>query len=221
MIEHVQDRRQAAALRLPRERSCAGITAVYLQRPLVMACRRTGFAIGFNSVQEAEDMRARRYLSPLKSSDAVPALLRRLRTSPRDSEDRQRSLMRTWPSCSRPEKVAEFRARALNRITRPLAAPLQNRISALRPQAGNKCPNAVPAIVDRSWTGWQITGRPHKPLTTSGAPDASMSSVRWARLRRCDRGRQQAQRWEKVGLVRVHLYRSFSTPLRGRPSRQL
>ncbi len=57
--------------------------------------------------------------------------------------------MRTWPSCSRLRRLAEFRARALNPEHPTLGGTAQNPdIYFQGREAGNKYYNAVPAIVE-------------------------------------------------------------------------
>ena len=140
----------------------------------VMACRQTGFAmLASNSVQEAEDMALVAHVATLKSSVPFLHFFDGFRTSheiQKIDEIAYEDMAKLLPA----EKVAEFRARALNPDHPTLGGTAQNPdIYFQGREAGNKYYNAVPAIVEEVMDEvGKITGRPHKPFDYVGAPDA-------------------------------------------------
>ena len=180
----------------------------------VMACRQTGFAmLASNSVQEAEDMALVAHVATLKSSVPFLHFFDGFRTSheiQKIDEISYEDMATLLPT----EKVAEFRARALNPDHPHLGGTAQNPdIYFQGREAGNKYYNAVPEIVEEVMNDVaKITGRPHKPFDYVGAPDAEYVIV--AMGSGCDVAtvavNKLNQMGEKVGLVSVHLYRPFS-----------
>ncbi len=180
----------------------------------VMACRQTGFAmLASNSVQEAEDMALVAHVATLKSSVPFLHFFDGFRTSheiQKIDEISYEDMATLLPK----EKVAEFRARALNPDHPHLGGTAQNPdIYFQGREAGNKYYNAVPEIVEEVMNDVaKITGRPHKPFDYIGAPDAEYVVV--AMGSGCDVATEAVnklnQMGEKVGLVSVHLYRPFS-----------
>ena len=181
----------------------------------VMACRQTGFAmLASNSVQEAEDMALVAHVATLKSSVPFLHFFDGFRTSheiQKIDEIAYEDMAKLLPA----EKVAEFRARALNPDHPTLGGTAQNPdIYFQGREAGNKYYNAVPAIVEEVMDEvGKITGRPHKPFDYVGAPDAEYVIV--AMGSGCDVATEAINKLnemgEKVGLVSVHLYRPFCT----------
>ena len=181
----------------------------------VMACRQTGFAmLASNSVQEAEDMALVAHVATLKSSVPFLHFFDGFRTSheiQKIDEIAYEDMAKLLPV----EKVAEFRARALNPDHPTLGGTAQNPdIYFQGREAGNKYYNAVPAIVEEVMDEvGKITGRPHKPFDYVGAPDAEYVIV--AMGSGCDVATEAINKLnemgEKVGLVSVHLYRPFCT----------
>ena len=181
----------------------------------VMACRQTGFAmLASNSVQEAEDMALVAHVATLKSSVPFLHFFDGFRTSheiQKIDEIAYEDMAKLLPA----EKVAEFRARALNPDHPTLGGTAQNPdIYFQGREAGNKYYNAVPAIVEEVMDEvGKITGRPHKPFDYVGALDAEYVIV--AMGSGCDVATEAVNKLnemgEKVGLVSVHLYRPFCT----------
>ena len=181
----------------------------------VMACRQTGFAmLASNSVQEAEDMALVAHVATLKSSVPFLHFFDGFRTSheiQKIDEIAYEDMAKLLPT----EKVAEFRARALNPDHPTLGGTAQSPdIYFQGREAGNKYYNAVPAIVEEVMDEvGKITGRPHKPFDYVGAPDAEYVIV--AMGSGCDVATEAINKLnemgEKVGLVSVHLYRPFCT----------
>ena len=111
--------------------------------------------------------------------------------------------MRTWPSCSRTEKVAEFRARALNPDhPHPCAAPRRTRTSTSR---AARLATSTTTPFRRSWKrSWTRSARSpaarYKLFDYVGAPDAEYVIVAMGSgCDAVDRGYQQAQRDGREG----------------------
>ena len=180
----------------------------------VMACRQTGFAmLASNSVQEAMDLALVAHLSTLRASVPFLHFFDGFRTSHEvqkidviDYED----MAKLCPF----DKVAEFRARALNPEHPHQQGTAQNGdIYFQNREAANKYYNAVPAIVEEEMKKVsELTGRPYHLYDYYGAPDADRIIVIMGS------GAEAAEetidylnaRGEKVGMVKVHLYRPFA-----------
>ena len=181
----------------------------------VMACRQTGFAmLASNSVQEAEDMALVAHIATLKSSVPFLHFFDGFRTSheiQKIDEISYEDIAKLMPW----DKVEEFRARALNPEHPHLGGTAQNPdIYFQGREAANKYYLATPAIVEEVMEEvGKLTGRPHKPFDYVGAPDAEYVIV--AMGSGCDVATEAINKLvamgEKVGLVAVHLYRSFDT----------
>ncbi len=181
----------------------------------VMACRQTGFAmLASNSVQEAEDMALVAHLATLKSSVPFLHFFDGFRTSheiQKIDEISYEDIAKLMPW----DKVAEFRARALNPDHPHQGGTAQNPdIYFQGREAANKYYLATPAIVEEVMEEvGKLTGRPHKPFDYVGAPDAEYVIV--AMGSGCDVATEAVNKMvemgEKVGLVCVHLYRPFCT----------
>ncbi|HIU15719.1 MAG TPA: pyruvate:ferredoxin (flavodoxin) oxidoreductase [Candidatus Ventricola intestinavium] len=181
----------------------------------VMACRQTGFAmLASCSVQEAEDMALVAHLATLKASVPFLHFFDGFRTSheiQKIDEIAYEDMAKLMPW----DKVAEFRARALNPEHPHLGGTAQNPdIYFQGREAANKYYDATPAIVEEVMDEvGKLTGRAHKPFDYVGAPDAEYVIV--AMGSGCDVATEAVnklnQMGEKVGLISVHLYRPFCT----------
>ena len=179
----------------------------------VMACRQTGFAmLASNSVQEAEDMALVAHLATLKSCVPFLHFFDGFRTSheiQKIDEIAYEDMAKLMPW----DKVAEFRARALNPDHPHLGGTAQNPdIYFQGREAANKYYLETPAIVEEVMDEvGKLTGRPHKPFDYVGAADAEYVIV--AMGSGCDVATEAVnklcQMGEKVGLISVHLYRPF------------
>ncbi len=180
----------------------------------VMACRQTGFAmLASNSVQEACDMALVAHLATLKSSVPFLHFFDGFRTSHEIQKidaptyDEIATLM-PW------DKVAEFRARGLNPEHPHQAGTAQNPdIYFQGREAGNKFYLDVPAIVEETMEEVaKLTGRNYKLFDYVGAEDADKVII--AMGSGCDVAHEAVNKMvsmgEKVGLIKVHLYRPFS-----------
>ena len=180
----------------------------------VMACRQTGFAmLASNSVQEAMDMALVAHIATLKSSVPFLHFFDGFRTSHEiqkidaiDYEDIAK--ITPW------DKIEAFRARALNPEHPHQGGTAQNPdIYFQGREAANKYYNAVPEIVEDVMKDVEkITGRAYKLFDYVGAPDAEYVIV--AMGSGCDVADEAVTKLvsmgEKVGVVKVHLYRPFS-----------
>ncbi len=180
----------------------------------VMACRQTGFAmLASNSVQEAMDMALVAHLSTLEARVPFLHFFDGFRTSHEVSkideisyEDMDKLLDRRY--------VDEFRARALNPEHPQLQGTAQNGdIYFQNREAANKYYLATPAIVEKYMKKvGRLTGRNYHLFDYVGAKDATsaiviMGSGAEAVEETVD---YLTARGEKVGVLKVHLYRPFS-----------
>ena len=180
----------------------------------VMACRQTGFAmLASGSVQEAHDMALVAHLSAIKGSVPFLHFFDGFRTSHEIQKidacelDEIAKLV-DW------DKIAEFRARALNPEHPHQAGTAQNPdIYFQNREAANKYYNAVPEIVE-AYMGEvaKLTGRAYKLFDYYGAPDAEEVIV--AMGSGCEAIQETIdvllKQGRKIGVVKVHLYRPFS-----------
>ena len=180
----------------------------------VMACRQTGFAmLAAASVQEVMDLSLVAHLATVEASLPFVSFFDGFRTSHEiqkveviDYED-MKPLLNT-------DKLAEFRARAMNPEHPDVRGTAQNPdIYFQGREATNAEYDAIPAIVEEYMAKVSaLTGRDYKPFDYVGAPDAervvismgsSCETVEEVVNHLCAQG-------EKVGLIKVRLYRPFS-----------
>ena len=184
----------------------------------VMACRQTGFAmLASNSVQEATDMALVAHLSALKASVPFLHFFDGFRTSHEiqkidaiDPANNYAEIANLVPW----DKIKAFRERGLNPEHPHQAGTAQNAdIYFQGREAANKYYEACPAIVEETMAEVaKITGREYHLFDYVGAPDADrvivcMGSGADAIEETID---YLAARGEKVGIIKVHLYRPFS-----------
>lgn len=180
----------------------------------VMATRQTGFALlASGSVQEVMDLGCVAHLSAIKSRVPFLHFFDGFRTSHEvqkievlDYEDLKKLV--DWKA------VEEFRKRALSPEHPVTRGTAQNPdIFFQAREASNPFYDAVPDIVaDYMKQISQLTGRDYKPFNYYGDPEAeyvivAMGSVTETIEEVVDYLRA---RGEKVGLLKVHLYRPFS-----------
>ena len=180
----------------------------------VMACRQTGFALlASNSVQEAMDLALVAHLSTLEAKVPFLHFFDGFRTSHEVSKidaidyADMAKLLKT-------EYVDEFRRRALNPEHPQLQGTAQNPdIYFQNREAANKYYMATPAIVEKYMKQVsKLTGREYHLFDYVGAPDADKVIILMGS------GADAAEvtvnyltrRGEKVGVLKVRLYRPFS-----------
>ncbi len=180
----------------------------------VMACRQTGFAmLASNSVQEAMDMALVAHLSTLEARVPFLHFFDGFRTSHEVSKIDEISYEEMDSLLDR-RYVDEFRARALNPEHPQLQGTAQNAdIYFQNREAANKYYLATPEIVEKYMEKvGNLTGRHYHLFDYVGAKDATdvivimgsgaeavEETVEWL-----------TARGEKVGVLKVHLYRPFS-----------
>lgn len=179
----------------------------------VMACRQTGFAmLASNNVQEVMDLALVAHLSTLEAKVPFLHFFDGFRTSHEVSKIEEIEYDEMDKLLDR-KFVDEFRARALNPEHPHLQGTAQNPdIYFQNREAANKYYNAVPAIVEKYMEKvGELTGRHYKLFDYAGAPDAKHVIVM------IGSGADAAEetvnyltaRGEKVGLIKIHLYRPF------------
>ncbi|MCQ2437348.1 MAG: pyruvate:ferredoxin (flavodoxin) oxidoreductase, partial [Clostridia bacterium] len=184
----------------------------------VMACRQTGFAmLASNSVQEATDLALVAHLATIKSSVPFLHFFDGFRTSheiqkidaidPKDNYAEIAGLV-DW------DKVNAFRKGGLNPEHPHQQGTAQNPdIYFQGREAANKYYEATPDIVEEVMKQVAtVTGRTYHLFDYVGAPDADRVII--AMCSGCDAIEETVNyltaKGEKVGLVKVHLYRPFS-----------
>ena len=180
----------------------------------VMATRQTGFALlASASVQEAQDMAAIAHAATLESRVPFIHFFDGFRTSheinkiERISDEELRALISE-------EKIHAHRARALSPDHPVLRGTAQNPDVFFQARETvnsfyDKCPQIVQEQMDKFGA---LTGRKYNLFDYIGAPDAERVLVVMGSGSETAAETAQflATAGEKVGLVRVHLYRPFS-----------
>ena len=180
----------------------------------VMSCRQTGFAmLASGSVQEAMDMALVAHLSAIKGSVPFLHFFDGFRTS-HEIQKIDAYEMEEVRKLVDFDKIAEFRARALNPEHPHQAGTAQNPdIYFQNREAANKYYEAVPAIVEKYMKQVaKLTGRSYKLFDYYGAADAEEIIV--AMGSGCETIHEtldaMLKEGKKVGVIKVHLYRPFS-----------
>ena len=180
----------------------------------VMACRQTGFAmLASGSVQETMDLGGVAHLASIKGRVPFVHFFDGFRTSHEiqkievmDYEDLKGLV--DW------DALKSFKDNALNPEHPVLRGTAQNPdIYFQGREACNTFYDAIPDIVaDYMKEITKITGREYKPFNYYGAPDAEKVIVAMGSV--CEAIEETVDylnaRGEKVGVVKVHLYRPFS-----------
>ena len=180
----------------------------------VMAARQTGFAmIASGSIQEIIDLGGVAHLSAIKSSLPFVHFFDGFRSS---HEIQKVELIdyEVYKDMVDMDAVKKFRQNALNPEHPVTKGTAQNPdIYFQAKESANRFYDAVPEIVaDYMKQISEVTGREYKPFNYYGAPDAervivAMGSVTEAAEETVD---YLVAKGEKVGLVKVHLYRPFT-----------
>ncbi len=181
----------------------------------IYACRQTGVAmIASDSVQEAMDLGGVAHLTAIKASAPVMHFFDGFRTS---HEIQKIEVMddEFLKSQLDMEAVEAFRARALdphgNAVTRGGAE--NDDIYFQGREAQNEHYAAIPDIANGYMEAVsQHTGRQYKPFVYYGAPDAQRIIIAMGSVNQCIEETVDAltAAGEKVGMIKVHLYRPFS-----------
>jgi pyruvate-ferredoxin/flavodoxin oxidoreductase len=180
----------------------------------VMSVRATGFAqLSSHNVQEALDLGFIAHLASIKSRVPFIHFFDGFRTSHEiqkievtDYEDVAKLLDR--------DAVQEFRNRALNPEHPELRGTAQNPdVYFQGREASNRFYDAIPDIVENYMQEYKkITGREYHPFQYYGAEDAERVIIAMGSV--CDTIEETVDylmaKGEKVGVVKVHLFRPFS-----------
>ena len=182
----------------------------------IYAIRQTGITmLCSHSVQEVADLGSVAHLIAIDSSIPVCHFFDGFRTSHEiqnvefvDSEE--------WKKLMPWDKVEAFRARALNPHTHPVTrgGAENDDIYFQAREAQNKEFDHVIEVADKYFKeATRLTGREYAPFTYYGAKDAdrviiAMGSVTETTKEVID---DLLAKGEKVGLIKVHLYRPFSS----------
>ena len=180
----------------------------------VMAVRATGFAeLASNSVQEAMDLGFIAHLATIKAR--VPFL--HFFDGFRTSHEIQKIEVPEYEDVAQlldMEDVQAFRERALNPEHPVLRGTAQNPdIYFQGREACNPFYGAIPDLVEHYMQEYKkLTGREYHPFQYYGAEDAEYTIVAMGSI--CDTIEETIDylvaNGEKVGVVKVHLYRPFS-----------
>lgn len=181
----------------------------------VMACRQTGFALlASSSVQEAMDLGCISHLSAIKAR--VPFL--HFFDGFRTSHEYQKIEVIDYDELAKLvdyEAIKQFRDRAINPEHPVVRGTAQNPdIYFQGREVSNPFYLAVPDIVENYMREIEkVTGRVYHPFDYYGAPDAEYIIVAMGSV--CDTIDETVDylmsKGEKVGSIKVHLYRPFST----------
>ena len=179
----------------------------------VMACRQTGFAmLCSNSVQEVMDLAGVAHLAAIKTSTPFLHFFDGFRTSHEVNtiEPIDYSL---FDKLVDKEKIAEFRANALNPAHPKTRGTAQNDdvYMQTRELQAQRYVNVYPAVEMYMNKISKATGRNYAPYKYYGHPNATRVIVAMGSVNQCaeevvDYLNAKGQR---VGLVEVHLYRPF------------
>lgn len=181
----------------------------------VYACRQTGAAmISSHSVQEAMDLAAVSHLAAIKASIPVMHFFDGFRTSHEVQKIEEIDLDAVKEMVD-VEKLEEFRARALNPHTNPVTRGVAENDDVYfqaRESHNTHFAQVEDIVADYMDKVSELTGREYKPFTYYGHPEATkviiaMGSVTEALGEVVD---TMIANGEKVGMIKVHLYRPFS-----------
>jgi pyruvate-ferredoxin/flavodoxin oxidoreductase len=181
----------------------------------VMAARSTGFALlSSNSVQEVMDLGLVAHLSTLRASIPFLHFFDGFRTSHEVQKIEMIDYGDIAPLVDY-QAIERHRERALNPEHPHLRGTAQNPdIYFQIAEAANKYYQAVPAIVAEEMRKVsELTGRKYELFQYEGAPDADRVLIMMGSG--CEAAHEAvdflAARGEKVGLIKVRLYRPFDT----------
>ena len=180
----------------------------------VMACRQTGFAmLASSSVQETVDMAAVAHLAAIKGR--VPFL--HFFDGFRTSHEIQKIEVQDYADLAKlvdMDAVKAFRERSLSPNHPTLRGTAQNPdVYFQAREAANPFYEALPAVVDYYFDEMnKLTGRNYKAFNYYGAPDADRVVIAMGSA--CEAIEETIDllmaRGEKVGMIKVRLYRPFS-----------
>ncbi len=181
----------------------------------IYACRQTGATmVCSHSVQEIADLTPVCHLLALDSMNPVIHFFDGFRTS-HEVQNVEFIDENEWKKLLPLDKLEEFRARALNPHTHAVTrgGAENDDIYFQGREAQNAHHNQIIEYAEKYFEeATKLTGRTYAPFVYHGAPDAekviiAMGSVTETTIEVVD---DLVKKGEKVGLVKVHLYRPFS-----------
>ena len=180
----------------------------------VMACRQTGFAmLAEGSVQQTMDLSAVAHLAAIKGRVPFLNFFDGFRTSHEVQKIEVLDYADLFKLADQ-KAIKEFRDRATNPDHPTAKGTLENSdVYFQQQEVGNRFYDALPDVVEE-YMGKikELTGREYHPFVYYGAPDADRIIVTMGSLTESTEETVDYlnARGEKVGLLRVHLYRPFS-----------
>jgi pyruvate-ferredoxin/flavodoxin oxidoreductase len=188
--------------------------SIFCDHSDVMACRGTGFAmLASSSPQEAHDLAAIAHAATLRSRVPFLHFFDGFRTS---HELTKVTLLddSTLRELIDPELVARVRERALTPDRPSVRGTAQNPDAFFQArEAINRFYDACAAIVSREMQRFaELTGRRYSPFEYEGHPDAErvLVAIGSAADTAAETVRRLAANGERVGVVKVRLFRPFS-----------
>ncbi|MEC9489296.1 MAG: 2-oxoacid:acceptor oxidoreductase family protein, partial [Halanaerobium sp.] len=189
--------------------------SIYGDHQDVMGARSTGFAIlASSTVQEIMDLGGIAHLTAVEARIPFLHFFDGFRTS---HVINKVSIVayQDWANLLNRKAVQDFRNRSLNPARPVLRGTAQNPdIFFQQRESANRFYDRVPDLVEEYMNKFQkLTGREYHPFTYYGAEDAE--SIVVAMGSGCNVVEEVvdylAEEGEKVGMIKVHLYRPFST----------
>ena len=182
----------------------------------IYAVRQTGITIiASHSVQEAMDLAGVAHLTAIKASVPVLHFFDGFRTSHeiQKIEEIDLNVLKSWIDKGQLEK---FRANALNPHTNPITrggAENDDVYFQGREAQNMHYDNVLPVVEEYFDKVSKLTGRYYAPFVYYGAKDATRVIIAMGSVTETTQEVVDAlnKKGEKVGLVKVHLYRPFST----------
>jgi pyruvate-ferredoxin/flavodoxin oxidoreductase len=184
----------------------------------IYACRQTGITmICSNSVQEIADLAPVAHLVAIDSSLPVMHYFDGFRTS-HEVQNVEFVDKEEWKKLLPMDKVEEFRKRALNPHTHAVTrgGAENDDIYFQAREAQNAQVDHVIEVAEKYFKeATRLTGRPYAPFVYEGDPKADKVIIAMGSV--CETAeevvKELSAKGEKVGLVKVHLYRPFSSKL--------
>jgi len=184
----------------------------------IYACRQTGITmICSNSVQEIADLAPVAHLVAIDSSLPVMHYFDGFRTS-HEVQNVEFVDAAEWKKLLPMDKVEAFRARALNPHTHAVTrgGAENDDIYFQAREAQNGAVDHVIEVAEKYFKeATRLTGRPYAPFVYEGDPKADKVIIAMGSV--CETAdevvKELAKKGEHVGLVKVHLYRPFSSKL--------